>query len=39
LDHCDIDGVVAVLNDKVIKTTPIEMELQVIGQEYLFIVQ
>ncbi len=36
---CDIEGVVAVLNDKVIKTTPIEMEFQVIGQAYLCVVQ
>jgi hypothetical protein len=39
LVHCDIDGVVPVLNDKVIKTTPIEMEVQVIGKNIYFLVK
>ncbi len=39
LVHCDIDGVVPVLNGKVIKTTPIEMEVQVIGKNIYFLVK
>jgi len=37
--HCDIDGVVPVLNDKEIKTTPIEMEAQVIGKNIYFLIK
>jgi len=39
LVHCDIDGVVPVLNDKVIKTTSIEMEAQVIGKNIYFLIK
>ncbi len=39
LVHCDVDGVVPVLNGKVIKTTPIEMEVQVIGKNIYFLVK
>lgn len=37
--HCDIDGVVPALNDKEIKTTPIEIEAQVIGKNIYFLVK
>ena len=37
--HCDIDGVVPVLNDKEIKTTSIEMEAQVIGKNVYFLIK
>ena len=39
LVHCDVDGVVPVLNDKEIKTTPIEIEAQVIGKNIYFLVK
>jgi hypothetical protein len=39
LVHCDIDGVVPVLNNKAIKTTSIEMEVQVIGKNIYFLVK